>query len=220
VPTEDRFTPNHPLPLFLSGHAYEHEERGSLLLLNASILVLVASLVGMAVLLSFGNPAKVFVDIKASLTNISALQPDTGQSTPAIQSTAQALPPTAGDAAPAREENAAAVEPADQKQTEISQPPAEALLNQFQAWAADEDARALVVPVQPAQPAPPVQDAQARVVQEDAPARVRPIQKRRHVRLLQNARAEIRPERHPRAKVRRGQNARLQVRPAPDARAR
>jgi hypothetical protein len=67
-----------------------------LLLLNARILVLVASLVGMAILLSFGNPAKVFADIEASLTDISALQPETVQSTPTIQSTAdaKALPPT------------------------------------------------------------------------------------------------------------------------------
>jgi hypothetical protein len=222
VPTEDRFTPDHPLPLFLSGHAYEHGERGSLLLLNASILVLVASLVGMAVLLSFGNPAKVFADIKASLTDISALQPDTVQPTPTIQSTAGAevLPATA-KGAPTRDEIAAASEPADQKQTEISQPPAEALLNQFQAWAADEDARVLVVPVQPVQDAQAhvVQDAPTQVVQEDAPARVRPIQDHRHVRSVQNARAEIRPERHPRAKVRREQSTRVQVAPAQDARA-
>jgi hypothetical protein len=221
VPTEDRFTPDHPLPLFLSGHAYEHGERGSLLLLNASILVLVASLVGMAVLLSWGNPAKVFADIKAALTDISALQPATVQSTPTIQSTAGAeVLPAIATGAPTRDEIAAASEPADQKQTEISQPPAEALLNQFQAWAADEDARALVVPVQPVQDAQAdvVQDAPAQIVQ-DARPEVRPIQKRRHVRTLQNARAEIRPERHPRAKVRREQNARVQVRPAQDARA-
>ena len=36
MPTEDGFTPDHPLPLFLSGHADEHEERGSLLLLADS----------------------------------------------------------------------------------------------------------------------------------------------------------------------------------------
>src|SRR5260370_7775403 len=89
MPTEDDFTSDHSLPLFLSGHADEPEERGSLLLLNASIFVLVASLVGMAIILSLGNPAKVFADIKASLTDISALQPGTVQSTPPIQS-----PPT------------------------------------------------------------------------------------------------------------------------------
>ncbi|MEH2519530.1 hypothetical protein V1279_005103 [Bradyrhizobium sp. AZCC 1610] len=68
---------------------------------------------------------------------------------------------------------------ADQSQTEISQPPAEALLKQ---WAAEEDTRARV---------DPVQDAPVQVVQ-DAPVQVRPVQ---------NARAEIRPERN-RAKAR------------------
>src|SRR5882672_3468662 len=174
--TEDDFTSDHSLPLFLSGHADEHEERGSLLLLNASIFVLVASLVGMAIILSLGNPAKVFADIKASLTDISALQPGTVQSTPtipvqsaaeaqAVQSTAdaQALPPTAKDA-PTRDEIAAAPEPAGQSQTENSEPASEALFRQFQAWAAEEGTRAQK-PVQPAQ------DAPAQVVQ-DAPAPV------------------------------------------------
>jgi hypothetical protein len=209
--TKDGFAPNHPLSVFLSGHADEHEERGSLLLLNASILVLVASLVGMAIILSFGNPAKVFADIKASLTDISALQPDTVQSTPTIQSTADAqdLTPAARQA-PTRDEIAAASEPADQSQTEISEPPAEALFKQFQAWSAEQNARAPVGPVQP------VQDAPAQVVQ-NAPPQVRPVQKHRQVRRVQNARAEIRPERHPGAKVRREQ--RVQVAPAQDARA-
>jgi hypothetical protein len=166
VPTEDRFTPDHPLPLFLSGHADEHEERGSLLLLNASILVPVASLVGMAILLSFGNPAKVFADIEASLTDISALQPETVQSTPTIQSTAdaKALPPTEWGA-PARDEIATTFDTANQSHAEIRAAPPGALLKQFQDWAAKEDARAQIETVRPAQDAPAqvLQNAQARV---------------------------------------------------------
>src|SRR5882672_5808182 len=217
--TEDDFTSDHSLPLFLSGHADEHEERGSLLLLNASIFVLVASLVGMAIILSLGNPAKVFADIKASLTDISALQPGTVQSTPtipvqsaaeaqAVQSTAdaQALPPTAKDA-PTRDEIAAAPEPADQSQTENSEPASEALFRQFQAWAAEEGTRAQVKPVQPAQDAPAqvVQDAPAPVA-ENAPAPVRPMQKQR-ARSVQDARAETLHVQKPRAKDLREQNA-------------
>jgi hypothetical protein len=170
VPTEDRITPDHPLPLFLSDHAYEHEERSSVLLLNASIVVLVASLVGMAIILSFGNPAKVFADIKASLTDISAVQPDTVQSTPTIQSTANALPPTASGA-PTRDGTPAGSDSADQSQAEISAAPPGALLKQFQAWAAKEDARgAQIETVRPAQ------DARAQVLQ-NAQARVLRIQK-------------------------------------------
>jgi hypothetical protein len=167
VPTKDGFIPDHPLPLFLSGHADEHEERSSLLLLNASILVLVASLVGMAVLLSMGNPAKVFADVKASLTDILALQPDTVQSTPAIQSTAdaEALPPTA-TGAPVRDEIATTFDTTHQSQAEIRA----ALLKQFQDWAAKEDARAQTETLRPAQ------DARAQVLQR-AQARVLPVKK-------------------------------------------
>ena len=127
--------------------------------------------------------------------------------------------PTATDA-PTRNEIAAASEPTDQSQTGNRQPSADALFKQFQAWVAEQDPRAQVGPVQPAQDAPAqvAQEAPAQVVQ-DAPAQVRPMQKHRHVRRVQNARAEIRPERHPRAKVRREQNARAQVAPVQDPRA-
>ena len=207
MPTNDGFTPNHPLPLFLSEHADEPDfekawDRAviSSRILKMSILVVTASVIA---ILLVENPVALFANVTASLVNISALQPGTDQSTPTIQSTAgtQALPPTARDA-PARDEIAAASEPADQSQTEIHQPSAEDLFKQFQAWSAEEDARAPVGSVQP------VQDAQAQVAQ-NAPAQVRPVQKHRQVRPLQN----------PRAKVRREQNARVQVRPAQDARA-
>lgn len=176
MPTIDDFVSDHSSPLFPSGHADEHEEHGSLLLLNASILVLVASLVAMAVLLSWGNPVKVVADITASLTNISALQPGSDQSTPTIPSAptaqsaadAQALPPT-GSGAPAHNEVAVGSEPADHGQTEISEPTSGALFKQFQAWEAKQDA--------PAQ----------------APAAAQPRPKHLGVRHPQDARAEIRP---------------------------
>ena len=196
MPTNDGFTPNHPLPLFLSEHADEPDfekawDRAviSSRILKMSILVVTASVIA---ILLVENPVALFADVTASLVNISALQPGTDQSTPTIQSTAgtQALPPTARGA-PTREEIAAAFETAHQSQTEISQPLAEALFNQFQAWAAEEDAQAPVGSVQP------VQDAQAQVVQ-NAPAQVRPMQKHRQVQRVQNAPAEIGPERHPR----------------------
>jgi hypothetical protein len=118
----------------------------------------VASLVGMATILSWGNPAKVFADIKASLTNISALQPDTVQSTPTIQTTAdaQASAPTPGGA-PVRDEVAAVAEPANQAQMKNNEPSSGALLGQFQAWAAKQDMPTQVEPVRP------VQDARAEI---------------------------------------------------------
>ena len=119
--------------------------------------------------------------------------------------------PTATDA-PTRNEIAAASEPTDQSQTGNRQPSADALFKQFQAWVAEQDPRAQVGPVQPAQ------DAPAQVLQ-DARPQVRNLKKHRQVRPVQNARTEIRPERDPRAKVRQEQNARVQVPPVQDARA-
>jgi hypothetical protein len=217
MPTNDGFTPNHPLPLFLSEHADEPDfekawDRAviSSRILKTSILVVTASVIA---ILLVENPVALFANVTASLVNISALQPGTDHSTPTIQSTAgtQALPPTATDA-PTRDEIAAAFEPADQSQTEVSQPPAEALFKQFQAWSAEQNARAPVGPVRP------VQDAPAQVVQ-NAPPQVRPVQKHRQVRHMQNARAEIRREQNPRAKVQREENARVPVAPVQDARA-
>ena len=67
---------------------------------------------------------------------------------PIIQSTAdtQPLPPTASEA-PTDDEIAINLKTADQSQTDISQPSAEALLNQFQAWT--ENARAQIRPYSP-----------------------------------------------------------------------
>jgi hypothetical protein len=173
MPTEDGFAPDDSFPLFLVGHADvsgradEHEERGSLLLLNACILLLAASLVAMAIILSSRNPTKIFLDIKASLSDISAVQADTVQSTPTIQSKAL-LPSAVG--APTRHEVATTFDAADQTQAEISAAPPGALLKQFEDWAAKEDARAQIETVRRAL------DARAQVLQS-AHARALPTQK-------------------------------------------
>lgn len=231
--TKSGFQPDDRFPVFLSEHAEKTGQPDigkdwdraaiSSRILKTSILAVTATAIGIAIL-SVGNPVALLANVTASWVDKSALQPGGDSSTSTIQSIAstQELPPTTRDA-PTRDEIAAAFEPADQSQTEIGQPPAEALLKQFQAWAAEEDTRVQVGPVQP------VQDAPVEVVQ-DAPAQVRPMEKHRQVRSVQNARAEIRPERNPRAKVRREhnprakvpreeQNARAQVPPVPDARA-
>jgi hypothetical protein len=228
---------NDPTPLFLSDYAEEPEQPDieawdraviSSRILKASILVVTVAAIGFAILW-LGNPLMLFANATASLVATSAPQDGTDQSTTTIQSTAgtQGLPPTARDT-PTRDEIAAAFRTAGQTQTEIPQAPTEPLLNQFQAWAAEEDARAQERPVQPAQDAQaqPAQDAQAQPAQdaqaqpvEDARTQIRPAQKHRQVRHVQNARAEIRAEQNLRAKVRRKQNARVQVRPVQDARA-
>ena len=131
---KDGFAPDDPFPIFLSEHAEEPEQPdigkawdGAVIssrILKTSILAVMAAAIGFAVLL-VGDPVVLFTNVTASLFDTSALQPGTGQSTPTIQSTAgtQDLPPTAGDA-PTHDEIAAASGPADQSQTEISEPPA------------------------------------------------------------------------------------------------
>jgi hypothetical protein len=253
MPTKDDFAPDYRLSVFLSQHANEPEQPGIGIArdgaviasrIKTSILVVTATAIA---IVWMENPVALFANVTASLVEISAFQLGTDQSTPTIRSTTspEALPPTARDMPPVnsganpesalpsddktvardaltRDEIAAALEPADQSQTENQS--ADALLKQFQAWAADEDARVLVV--QPLQDAraqvgsvQSVQDGQEQVVQ-NAPALVRPMREHRHVRRVQNARAEMWPGRHPGAKVRRQQNARVQIRSAQDAPAR
>src|SRR5882762_4705931 len=183
---------NDPIPLFLSDPIEVPEQTGSLQAWEKAVIasrilttgiwfVTVAAIV--FAVLSVRNPLALFENAMASLFATSTPQDDTGQSMPIIQSTAdaQALPPTASEA-PTGGEIAVASKTADQGQIEIRQPPAEVLLNKFQAWAAEEDARPQVQRVEP------VQDAQAPVAQ-NARAQVRHVQKQRRVRPVQNARA-------------------------------
>jgi len=227
--TKDSVPLDQPIPLFLSVQTEEPEQPGigkawdraaiSSRILPTSILVVTAAAIVFAILV--GNPIALLANVTASLVGTSASQDDT-QSMPTIQSTAdaQALPPSASEA-PTGEEIAAAFKTAIQSETEIREPTAEALLKQFQAWAAEEDAQAQVRPEQHEQP---VQDAQAQVqddqaqVVQNARAQVRPVQKHRHIRPVHNARAEIRPEHNARAKVRPVQNARAQMRREQNAR--
>jgi hypothetical protein len=237
--TKDGVPLDQHVPLFLSDPTEEPEQPGigkawdraaiSSGILTTSILVVTAAAIVFAIL--GGNPIALLANAMASLVGTSASQDDT-KSMPTIQSTAdaQALPSTASEA-PTGEEIAAAFKTAFQSETEIREPPAEALLKQFQAWAAEEDsqAQAQVRPEQPVRDAQAqIQDDQAQAVQ-NARAQVRPVQKHRHVKPVHNAHAEIRPEHSARAKVRpvqnarvqmrREQNARVQVRPLPEARA-
>jgi len=220
--TNNGFPPDDRVPFFLSEHAEQIEQPDigkvwkraaiSSRILTMSIWAVTATAIGIAIL-SVGDPVALVENVTAKWVEKPALQPDADPPAPAIQSVAgtQDLPTTTSDA-PARDEIAAASEPADQNQTAIGQPPADALLKEFEAWAAKEDSRAQAAPVQPAQVAP-VQVAQ------DAPAQARPTKKHRRARSVHNARAEIRPQRTHRARVREEQNARVEVPAVPDARA-
>jgi hypothetical protein len=232
--TKDGFQPDRS-PIFLSEHAEETEQPDigkawhiatiSSRILKTSIVAVTVTAIGIAIL-SIGNPVELVANVTDWWVDKPALQPAADPSTSTIQSVASTqdspptttdapnLPPTATDA-PTRDEIAAAVEPADQSQahqsqTEVGQPVTEALFKQFQAWADEQETRAKVESSQPVQAAP------VKVVQ-DAPARA--VKKHRRARSVQNARAEIRPQRNHRAKVREEQDARGQVPPVADPRA-
>jgi hypothetical protein len=209
--TKDGFAPDDAFPIFLSEHAEEPEQPGirkardgaviSSRILKTGILVVTAAAIDFAIL-SVGNPVALLANVTASLVDISALQPGTGQSTPTIQSTAgaQALPPSARDA-PTRDEITAALEPADQSQTEIRQPSAETLLKQFQAWAAEQETRDDVTgALQPAdqsqteirQPSAEalLKQFQAWAAEQDARAQIGPVQPVQDARAQGPARAK------------------------------
>src|SRR6266404_1589409 len=183
--TKDDFPLDDPLPLFLSNHAEEPEQQPGIgKAWDRAVLVVTAAAIVFAALF-VGNPLAIFANSTASLVATSALQDGTTQSMPVIQSTADAQAPTAREV-PTGDEIAAAFKTAYQSQA------TEALFTQFQAWAAREDAR----------------------------AQVRPVQKHRHIRHAReekNARAKL--TKNARAHVRREQNARAQDRPVQNAQA-
>src|ERR1700686_4761498 len=198
---------NDLISLRLSVHAEEPQQVGILKAWDRAVTasqimkmsILVVTTAGMVfAVLSVENPI-VLANATASLAGTSAPEDGT-QSMQKIQSTAdvRALLPTASEA-PTGDEIAAAFKTPNQSQTEISQPPAEALLKQFQAWAAEEDARAEVRPAK---------NARQHVRSEhNVRAKVRRVHHARvHIRPMKNARAEVREEQNSRAQDRSVQN--------------
>ena len=177
----DDFRPDRS-PLFLSEQADDVEQRDigkalnqatvSSRVLKTSVSALTATAIAIAVL-SMADPVELIGNVTALWADKSAVQSTTDPSTPTMQSVAgmQDLPPASD--APAREQIVASADPADQSQpqpgqsqpdagqsqAETSQPVTEELFKQFQAWAAEEEARPKAEPVRPAQIAP-VQAAQ------------------------------------------------------------
>jgi hypothetical protein len=157
--TKDGFYPGDPLPPFLSTDETElniGNDRPVILLrvLKASILVAMAIAIDVAA--SVEKPVTLPADVTASLFDKAASPPGTCQSAPTIQSAvtqsaagAEALPPTLKNAP-------------NQTRTENSGSSSDALFREFQAWSAEQDARALAAPVV-----------------KNAPASVRSVQKQR-----------------------------------------
>jgi hypothetical protein len=238
---EDGFHSDRP-PIFLSEYPDEIGQRDvgkrwdlatiSSRILKTSILAVAVTAIGIAVL-SVGNPVMLVANVTDWWVDKPALQPEADLATSTTQTIVgtQDSPTTTTDAPPSVE-IAAAVEPAEPSQAETAgqrqaesgqrqaensqpitadnQPVTEELFKQFRAWAAEEETR---------KQAGSAQAAPVRVAQ-DGPAQARPAKKHRRVHSVQNARAEIRPQRHHRARVREQQlDAREQVPPVADPRA-
>jgi hypothetical protein len=208
-------------------------------ILKASILLVTAGAIALE-LLSAGNPLALFAKARASLmgtsqmdssltapstTGMPAPQDATGAPQDGAGQLAQVIRPTAIESqlppipieAPKDDEIATPVEAADQSQTVIRQQPAEDLLKQFQAWVAEDDARARVEPTQsvenvpPAEPVEPAQETRTQVAQAAGPQVVH-VQRHRPIRHVQNARAEIRPDQNARAQAPLAKNPRAEIR--------
>jgi hypothetical protein len=230
---KDDFDLDHPLPIFLSGHADEPDQRMSSRVLKAGIAITtvvtvsaiaittVVTVSAIAITLTLGNPATVFAVATAPFADISAPRHVTKQMTSTIQSTAdtsitqsiveaQVSAPTAA-AAPTHDEVGAPHELVAQSQLENDEPQSDALFKRFQVWATKEDTRAQntvqLVQVTPAQ------------VAENSSEPERPVQKQTKTKSLLNARAEMRHTRKHRARVDRDQTAQAPAGPALDARA-
>lgn len=233
--TEDRFQPDRP-PIFLSDYPDETGQPDTRKswdlaaiasrILKTSILAVTVTAIGIAVL-SVGNPVALVANMTDWLDSKPAPRADADPTTASIQTIAavQDNPPVADT--PSRSETVTAVEPVEQsqaettglrqaetsQQAEAAPPVTEELFKQFQTWAAEEEARKQAEPTQPV-PAAPVRVAQ------DTTERARPAKKhRRVVHSVQNARAEIRPQRHYRARVQEQQDPRSLAPPAADPRA-
>ena len=175
---KDRFPPNDPIPLFLSGPDEETELSGVRKVVSSEVfrkaaLVFAAVAIVFAVV-SVGN-AIFSASVTASQVSPPAPRDGSGHSTPAIQSTASA------EAVPGSQlgdELAAAFRSALENKADVDRARAEALFNQFQAWAAEEDAQALPGPQQP------VQDVRTDIVQSP------PLPKRRPIQVAHTARSQ------------------------------
>ncbi|MGL6062360.1 MAG: hypothetical protein ACRC1G_16905 [Bradyrhizobium sp.] len=187
---QHRFPPNEPMPLFLAGPAGKTEPSGlgkffasKLLKKAALVLAAVAIVCGVVSVANAILSARVTASPAGPAEPLAAGAP----SAPAIPSTASAGAATEsqlGDELAAvigsvradrAEADRASAGQASAGQASAGQASADALLNQFQAWAAGEDAQALPVPPQPVPGAEAAQDAEAEIVPSPPLPRRRPV---------------------------------------------
>jgi hypothetical protein len=238
VPTKINFTPDNSSPIFLSEIAVEAEQPDigiapdlaldwSRVLKTTSILIVAAAAVGFAYLYS-ENAGAFFATTKASLFDKLALQPDTDQPTPTIQTIAsiQDQPATATDGpavypgpVPVRDDKTALGDTSERRPAVLPSATDAPARNEVAVAASQPADQNVTNGGQPSTDAlfkqyqawlaeraqkQPAQDAKATGVQNAGP------QGRQQGQLDQNARAQIRPVQHSRMNVRREQNAQVQ----------
>ena len=175
---KDRFPPNDPIPLFLSGPHEETELSGVRKVVSSEVFrkaaLVFAAVAAVVAVVSVGNAIR-FASVTASQVSPPAPRNDSGHSTPAIPSTASA------EAVPGSQlgdELVVALKSALENKAEVDRARAEALFNQFQAWAAEKDAQALPGPQRP------VEDVRTDIVRSP------PLPKRRPIQFAHTARSQ------------------------------
>ena len=169
-----------PLPLSADEQGFGDGAVISSRVLEASILVAMAAAIGVTIL-SLGNPVALLAEVR------SAPQPGADQSMPIIQTSAVQSPADPEALSP-NDKIAAAT----QTQTATSEPSSsEALFREFQAWAAEQDARAKLG--RDAQKQRRAARTEIQNTQEPR-ARVRQQNARVQARPAQDARAQNQPE--------------------------
>lgn len=121
--------------------------------IKKSVLLATRAAIVSAVLM-VGNPLALFANARVLLVDISASQNNIAQSMPVIKLTADVRNFAATEKkGPTSEEIAPHVKTVGQRETESQQPPPEALLKRFQAWARKEDQQLDLRPVRSAEDA-------------------------------------------------------------------
>ena len=170
-------------------------------------------LISLVTALSFGvlsveGIAKFLVDLTTSFVGGSARQFPTSQSVQVSQPA-----PDSGDVARYEkiEDPSVAAEAVVESQREIPEPTSEILFRQFQAWAAEEDARR-AAEVQSVQDSSTLQPAPARAA-EDTTGTLGRTQKDRHIQRIPNVRPQL-ARQDSQKEIRQPQNAGVQIAPA------
>ena len=175
---KERVAPNDPMPLFLSGPVEVTERSGVRKVLSSGVFrkaaFVVAAIAIVVAVVSVGN-AIIFASVTASQVSPPTARDGSGDSAAAIQSTASVEPMPGSQLG---DELAAAIKFAREHKADVDRAKAEALFNQFQTWAAEEDAQA------PAEPPQPVQDVRTDIVQSP------PLPKRRPTQVAHTARSQ------------------------------